>query len=242
MARKSQRISAGVTSTPRHKRAASSSTAANADVKKAKTQKVTPTKSQYFTNDDKSESNIGAGNDEDSDDEMLSSAPEDELSEFESDVEADEDDEANEDDDYDSEDDAPKPSKNSAAGKGATAVSASGSKKGSEVWREGVKTGLGPGKQLVIKKAKARLTGKVPYADETIHSNTLLFLTDLKANNDREWLKSKSLLSLLRGLSAADVSATLRRRITYRTGIPSALASIPVHSARRLQACLGRAS
>ncbi|KAF2773684.1 hypothetical protein EJ03DRAFT_245772, partial [Teratosphaeria nubilosa] len=53
----------------------------------------------------------------------------------------------------------------------------------------GGKTGLGPGTQLIIKKPKPRPTGSTPYLDDTIHPNTLLFLTDLKANNRREWLK-----------------------------------------------------
>jgi uncharacterized protein (TIGR02453 family) len=42
---------------------------------------------------------------------------------------------------------------------------------------------------VIIKKPKARPAGKIPYTDETIHPNTLLFLQDLKANNNREWLK-----------------------------------------------------
>lgn len=63
--------------------------------------------------------------------------------------------------------------------------------KGEELWRPGVKTGLGPGTQVVIKKPKAREAGSTPYTDDTIHPNTMLFLGDLKANNDREWLKSE---------------------------------------------------
>ncbi len=31
--------------------------------------------------------------------------------------------------------------------------------------------------------------GGVPYEDERIHKNTLLFLGDLRANNKRSWLK-----------------------------------------------------
>jgi hypothetical protein len=75
-------------------------------------------------------------------------------------------------------------SKKLAAGKSKTVS-------GGELWREGVKTGLGPGQQVVIKKPKARPAGKVPYSDGSIHPNTLLFLKDLKGNNDREWLKSE---------------------------------------------------
>ena len=61
--------------------------------------------------------------------------------------------------------------------------------KGQELWRPDVKTGLGPGTQVIIDKPKARLAGKVPYKDDTIHPHTMLFLQELAANNDREWLK-----------------------------------------------------
>ncbi|OAX79010.1 hypothetical protein ACJ72_06674 [Emergomyces africanus] len=61
--------------------------------------------------------------------------------------------------------------------------------KGKELWREGVKAGLGPGKEVFIKLPKPRDAGDTPYEDNTIHPNTMLFLKDLKANNQREWLK-----------------------------------------------------
>jgi hypothetical protein len=61
--------------------------------------------------------------------------------------------------------------------------------KGQELWREGVRTGLGPGKEVFIKKPKARDPGGIPYQDEIIHPNTILFLQDLKGNNERQWLK-----------------------------------------------------
>ncbi|KKK23130.1 hypothetical protein P175DRAFT_0464081 [Aspergillus ochraceoroseus IBT 24754] len=64
------------------------------------------------------------------------------------------------------------------------------SKKTKELWREGVKTGLGPGKEVFIEKPKARDPGDISYKDETLHPNTLLFLKDLTNNNDREWLKA----------------------------------------------------
>lgn len=44
----------------------------------------------------------------------------------------------------------------------------------------------------MIKKPKARPAGKTPYASHTIHPNTFLFLHELKGNNNREWLKSRS--------------------------------------------------
>jgi hypothetical protein len=61
--------------------------------------------------------------------------------------------------------------------------------KGQELWREGVRTGLGPGKEVFIKKPKARSPGGILYQDEIIHPNTILFLQDLKENNERQWLK-----------------------------------------------------
>ncbi|KAJ5772432.1 hypothetical protein N7520_002961 [Penicillium odoratum] len=69
-------------------------------------------------------------------------------------------------------------------------ASHSSSLKGKELWREGVRTGLGPGKEVFISKPKARDAGDVPYADETLHPNTKLFLQDLAENNDRQWLKA----------------------------------------------------
>lgn len=68
--------------------------------------------------------------------------------------------------------------------------------KGKELWREGVRTGLGPGKEVFIPKPKARDPGNVPYRDETLHPNTKLFLQDLAQNNDREWLKGRPVRSL----------------------------------------------
>jgi len=58
-----------------------------------------------------------------------------------------------------------------------------------ELWKPGAK--LEPGTRLVIKKPKARDAGDTPYLDHTIHPNTMLFLKDLAANNDRQWLKCK---------------------------------------------------
>ena len=97
-----------------------------------------------------------------------------------------------EDDGYSEED---LPSRRSAGRKKDGKSSASG--RGQELWRPGVKTGLGPGKQVLIKIPKAREAGKIPYRDDTIHPNTLLFLRDLADNNDREWLKSKLRFDLL---------------------------------------------
>lgn len=69
--------------------------------------------------------------------------------------------------------------------------------KDKELWREGVRTGLGPGKEVFIPKPKARDPGKVAYQDHTLHPNTMLFLQDLKENNDREWLKGKNIICFM---------------------------------------------
>jgi hypothetical protein len=61
-----------------------------------------------------------------------------------------------------------------------------------ELLKEGVKTGLGPGKEVRIKLPKAREAGGIPYQDDKIHPNTFLFLKDLAQNNDRDWLKCKT--------------------------------------------------
>lgn len=57
-----------------------------------------------------------------------------------------------------------------------------------ELWRPGAE--LPSDTQVIIQKPKAREAGKIPYTDETIHPNTLLFLKDLAAHNDRKWFKS----------------------------------------------------
>ncbi|KAG9750461.1 hypothetical protein KCU73_g6567, partial [Aureobasidium melanogenum] len=71
----------------------------------------------------------------------------------------------------------------------ATESAPTAGEKGKELWRQGASTGLAPGTQIIIKKPKPRTPGNTPYSDTTIHPNTMLFLKDLKANNDREWLK-----------------------------------------------------
>ncbi|MCJ1485522.1 hypothetical protein MMC06_005697 [Schaereria dolodes] len=143
--------------------------------------RTTPVKSQYFENSSEtseSETKIGHESsgyeDEDKSVSAISSTPDSEKEDDEEDV-------------YESEDDRPR--KRRAGRKGGNSIVASSTKKGQELWRPGVKTGLEPGQQVFIKLPKAREAGKTPYKDDTIHPNTMLFLTDLKENNDREWLK-----------------------------------------------------
>lgn len=161
----------------KHKRAASGSTVVATTAKRPKKQQATPTKSQYFTETDDGDAGSPA------EAELESPSAEESASEFGGGSdgsaaspqpgEEDEDEDEGEDDS----DDATPRSK--------------GSSKATQVWKPGAKTGLGPGKQLIVKKPKARPAGKTPYTDETIHPNTLLFLGELKANNERQWLKSR---------------------------------------------------
>lgn len=46
-----------------------------------------------------------------------------------------------------------------------------------------------PPRVTITPLVKLRETGGVPYEDDRLHKNTLLFLKDLKANNKRTWLK-----------------------------------------------------
>lgn len=179
MARKSQRLSSNSAPRSSHKRAISSSEASAAAMKRSKATKSTPTKSQYFTGDDDEaemevaeNSEIGAS--EFDDDDAVSS-----LSDLA---------DGSHDEDFD--DDEPKQRKKITSHVKPLQAK-TGVAKGSELLKAGVKTGLGPGTQVIIKKPKARPAGKMPYRDDAIHPNTLLFLQDLKANNNRQWLKSK---------------------------------------------------
>lgn len=154
--------------------------------------KVTPKKSRYFTGSDlesptPSESEDEAeqsGYDDGNASEALSSA----RTSGDDVKDVDEDDE-----EYASESSAPtqkrqkRTQKNTPSGK--TSNQSTAPKKGEELWRPGVKTGLAPGTKVVIEKPKPRPAGKTPYRDETIHPNTMAFLTDLAENNDRDWLK-----------------------------------------------------
>lgn len=146
--------------------------------------KGTPKKSPYFEHSSSSESEAESEiekeesgyEDEDISASQASSPPESEVDE--------------EDDDDASEDDVPKKRSRKKVlrkSNGNTVVVTG--KKGQELWRPGAKISAAPGEAVFIKLPKAREAGKTPYADSTIHPNTLLFLKDLRANNDREWLK-----------------------------------------------------
>ena len=147
--------------------------------------KTTPKKSPYFehptSEDSEAEPEVEkeeSGYD-DEDASVVSSPP---SSDAENEEESEE---------YDSEEDE-KPQKKRGRKpnpKSNSATPTAAGKKGSELWRAGVKSHLAPGEAVFIKLPKARSAGSTPYTASTIHPNTLLFLSDLHANNDREWLK-----------------------------------------------------
>ncbi len=153
--------------------------------------KTTTKKSQFFyhessTSDIESEINNEESGyeDEDASISAVSTPPESHI-----DDEEEEEEEEEEVDGYASQD--AKSKKRRIGGKNGSAVAAVTPKaaKGQELWRPGVKTDLAPGEAVFIKLPKAREAGKTPYKDQTVHPNTMLFLRDLKGNNDREWLK-----------------------------------------------------
>jgi hypothetical protein len=71
----------------------------------------------------------------------------------------------------------------------------------------------------IIPIAQLRDTAGVEYADERLHKNTMLFLKDLKANNNRPWLKGRNLLpsAFLCAMSHAPSNAA-RQTTTASTG------------------------
>ena len=142
--------------------------------RQSKRSKATPVKSPYFEQD---------SDDEEGD--QASDAAKSEDYENESDSAASESDDVG--DSASDEDRSPKARRTAAKGK---ALPLRGNGEGGEtaLWKHGAK--LVPGTKVVFKKPKPRAAGNVPYDDRTIHPNTMLFLADLAANNDRQWLKS----------------------------------------------------
>lgn len=207
MARTSQRLSGAGTSGSKHKRAASSSGPQLSSSKRSRSEK---TKSRYFAGP------AGAGED-DNDDSMQDdeddapSTTDETASEFDvddGDVGVDESAGSAEDDDESEEE---TPSRGKKGRQSGMAKSAAIQNKTGGSVKVGGKTGIGPGTQVIIKKPKARPAGKVPYAHETIHPNTLLFLADLKANNKRDWLKSRLFVFAFRSSAARSMSRSLYR-------------------------------
>lgn len=88
-------------------------------------------------------------------------------------------------------DQEPKRRRSKVSSKKSASAAHTASTHGKELWREDATLNVAEGTEVVIKRPKPRGPGKTPYRDHTIHPNTLLFLQDLKANNDRTWLKSE---------------------------------------------------
>ncbi|KAK0932904.1 hypothetical protein LTR29_015537 [Friedmanniomyces endolithicus] len=180
MARKSERLSTGTRSGAAHKRVASTTAIPRSEAKRPKTKKATPTKSQHFQADEDAED---VANHVEPQEEESSSRDDDIDSAFDDDGDASSSEPGPPDDDFNSgSEDAPKQRKKPAPRKTPQTPRAASARTGHE-------TSLEPGTQLIIRKPKARPAGKTPYSDSTIHPNTLLFLKDLAANNNREWLK-----------------------------------------------------
>ncbi|KAJ5376906.1 hypothetical protein N7509_013792 [Penicillium cosmopolitanum] len=177
------------------RRASTRLSASEAEVKRVRSNidlpgsqvKTTTKKSKYFEPEGSAESEEPASDtdeDEDEDEDEDHSAYE----ENDVDPESDDHEPSDQDDEPDSEEETKGArAKGGKAGKGR--VSDAASLKGKELWREGVRTGLAPGQEVIVPKPKARDPGDVPYEDETLHPNTRLFLLDLAKNNEREWLK-----------------------------------------------------
>lgn len=111
-----------------------------------------------------------------------------EASDFEAQIEKEATSESEPDDD--ASDDEPATKKGTPRGRTQTKSANSRQAGEKELWKPGAK--LEPGTQLIIKKPKARDAGDTPYSESTIHPNTMLFLKEIKANNDRQWLKCMS--------------------------------------------------
>ena len=186
MAPRTTRSSTGGQTGSGHKRVAST-TATAAQGKRAKT--VTAVRSRHFKGGkDEAEPEEASADHNDSD----SPSVEDEGSDFEAraDEQSNPSEESETEPDSEDFDDEPKRKKTTPSKTKKPIAASRGSNATTESASNG-KTGYGPGTQVIIKKPKARPAGKTPYKEDTIHPNTLLFLADLKANNNRQWLKSK---------------------------------------------------
>ncbi|KEF61887.1 uncharacterized protein A1O9_03459 [Exophiala aquamarina CBS 119918] len=155
--------------------------------------KATPTKSKYFDGPGSDDSDV----DETQDDDAGSSGYEDPDRSDDASTTAPSAASDDVEDEFDSAEDAkPKRRTKSVArygkagvGGGIKSALTSARNEATELWRPGISTGLGPGKQVFIEKPKPRGDGGIKYEPTKIHPNTMEFLKDLRKNNDREWLK-----------------------------------------------------
>jgi hypothetical protein len=145
--------------------------------KERSTGKSTPTKSKYFQESGSEADNDGAAEDDDEE----SGYGDDGVSETEDASSG----EVETEDDYDSEESDKarrrKPSRgaknNGGIIRGVQSAVDAVIEKGSELWREGVRTGLGHGKEVIIAKPKPRSDGGIAYVPSKIHPNTMAFVS-----------------------------------------------------------------
>lgn len=204
MARRSLRVSEGASSA-RSSSKRPTPPASNAGLNGPKTKRAkyqTPSKK----NDEMESEALGESSESQEDDEDEEASGYDESSESNQ-----SDDDPTEEEDFSEEDEAPRRRKSTGKktktnNSKATSTTTLRTKGTNDISRPGTKTGLGPGTQVIMKKPRARSPGDTPYTDETIHPNTMLFLEELAANNDRQWLKSTEapISHLLKGCAYAD--------------------------------------
>ncbi|KAF2737521.1 hypothetical protein EJ04DRAFT_417914, partial [Polyplosphaeria fusca] len=139
--------------------------------RQSKRTKATPAKSPYFEPDSEDDAASPPSDDAESGDYQESTKT---VSEAESDLEP-------------SNDEYVKPKKGRGRSAKQETIPLRKKSDDKELWKPGAK--LEPGTTVVFKKPKAREAGNTPYQEHTIHPNTFLFLEDLAANNDRQWLK-----------------------------------------------------
>ena len=73
-----------------------------------------------------------------------------------------------------------------------------------------------PFKTVIIPLPKARAAGDIPYEDGRIHENTMLFLKDLKAHNNREWMRCISPHALPDSFSDEIDGQSMMKTFAYR--------------------------
>lgn len=167
--------------------------------------KSTPKKSKYFERDSEPSEPPSSPSPSVEESGYKDEDTNDELTDADEHVSEDE----HEDDDFSEEDEKPKKRKRGSQSKAKATggIISTAVQKGKELWRQGVKTGLGPGKQVFVELPKPRGPGKTPYKKDTIHPNTMLFLGGLRENNERGWMKSM-FLRTLKSMSVLVTDAT----------------------------------
>ena len=171
-----RRLSESVSATPGSR---SSKRLKDVESHSQKKDNVTPKKSKYFEGSDSEDFKEESPESGYEDEEASASEPSPSPSETEDDIDSEEDTRRRK----------PKPKRPPPAKQKTNEESPTDNSTNKELWRPGVKTGLGPGKQVFIAKPKPKGDRGIKYTSDRIHPNTMEFLADLKRNNDREWFK-----------------------------------------------------